>query len=574
MDVWGKKRNFVVRMKLNRITTLFCLLAVYLSATADKNSDHNYSVTRNMEIFSSIYKHLDMMYVDTLDADVTVGAGIKAMLRSLDPYTEYYPADEVKDLKTLLTGKYAGIGALIKHDLRNDCVIIDEPYEGMPAAEAGLKKGDVIVAVDDTLMKGKSVSEVSQMLRGEPGTSFMLKIQRPMPLSGKSKTMKIKVTRRSIQLPCVPYYGLLPQSGDEKTGYLLLTQFTDDCARDVRRALVDMRSQGMKSLVFDLRDNGGGSLNEAVKIVNMFIRKGETIVTTRGKLKRSFNEYKTTSEPLDTVMPIVVLVNGNTASASEITAGSLQDLDRAVILGTRTYGKGLVQIPVDLPHDASLKVTISKYYIPSGRCIQAINYKHTGGGYKENIPDSLTHEFKTRGGRTVRDGGGIKPDVEMKGDSLASITAGLFSSGADSTEVVTQYVVDYVAKHPTIAAAGDFRLTDADYEEFKQMVISSGFKYDLGTGKMFDELVKVAQIEGRYSEAQAEFDALKAKLSNNLSADLDRHREVIQSLLEENIVTCYYYQRGAAETMLKYDKQVKRAVELLKDKEGYSELLR
>ena len=560
-------------MKLKQIIIILCLLAVGLSSTADKESDHNYSVTRNMEIFSSIYKHLDMMYVDTLDADVTVGAGIRAMLRSLDPYTEYYPPEEVKDLKTLLTGKYAGIGALIKHDMRNECVIIDEPYEGMPAAEAGLKKGDVIVAVDDTLMKGKTVSEVSAMLRGEPGTSFILKIQRPQPLSGKSKTMKIKVTRRSIQLPCVPYYGLLPQSGDEKVGYLLLTQFTDDCARDVRRALVDMRSQGMKSLIFDLRDNGGGSLNEAVKIVNMFVRKGETIVNTRGKLKRSFNEYKTTSEPLDTVMPIVMLVNRNTASASEITAGSLQDLDRAVILGTRTYGKGLVQIPVDLPHDASLKVTISKYYIPSGRCIQAINYKHTGGGYKENIPDSLTHEFKTRGGRTVRDGGGIKPDVEMKGDSLASITAGLFSTGADSTEVVTQYVVNYVAKHPTIAAPSEFRLTDADYDEFKAMVIGSGFKYDLGTGKMFDELVKVAQIEGRYSEAQAEFDALKAKLSNNLPADLDRHREVIQSLLEENIVTCYYYQRGAAESMLKYDKQVARALELLKDKEAYGKLL-
>ena len=560
-------------MKLKQIIIILCLLAVGLSSTADKNSDHNYSVTRNMEIFSSIYKHLDMMYVDTLDADVTVGAGIRAMLRSLDPYTEYYPPEDVKDLKTLLTGKYAGIGALIKHDMRNECVIIDEPYEGMPAAEAGLKKGDVIVAVDDTLMKGKTVSEVSAMLRGEPGTSFIIKIQRPQPLSGKSKTMKIKVTRRSIQLPCVPYYGLLPQSGDEKVGYLLLTQFTDDCARDVRRALVDMRSQGMKSLIFDLRDNGGGSLNEAVKIVNMFVRKGETIVNTRGKLKRSFNEYKTTSEPLDTVMPIVMLVNRNTASASEITAGSLQDLDRAVILGTRTYGKGLVQIPVDLPHDASLKVTISKYYIPSGRCIQAINYKHTGGGYKENIPDSLTHEFKTRGGRTVRDGGGIKPDVEMKGDSLASITAGLFSTGADSTEVVTQYVVNYVAKHPTIAAPSEFRLTDADYDEFKAMVINSGFKYDLGTGKMFDELVKVAQIEGRYSEAQAEFDALKAKLSNNLPADLDRHREVIQSLLEENIVTCYYYQRGAAESMLKYDKQVKRALELLKDREAYGKLL-
>lgn len=563
-----------------RLIYIMVMALVSLQALADDNADkntHNFDVARNIEIFSSIYKQLDMMYVDTLDANVTVGAGIKAMLRSLDPYTEYYPPEDVKDLKTMLTGKYAGIGAMIKHDLRHNRVIIDEPYEGMPADEAGLRKGDVIVSIDDSLMAGKNVSDVSSRLRGEPGTTFVLKILRPTANGGKGKTMKMKVTRRAIQLPCVPYYGILNHNTaitrDGKTGYLLLTQFTDDCARDVRRALVDLRQQGMTNLILDLRDNGGGSLNEAVKIVNMFVEKGQTLVTTKGKLKRSNNEYKTTSEPLDTVMPIVVLVNGNTASASEITAGSLQDLDRAVILGTRTYGKGLVQVPVDLPHDASLKVTISKYFIPSGRCIQAINYKHTGGGYKEHIPDSLTHEFRTRGGRIVRDGGGIKPDVELKGDSLPNIAAYLCSTGLDSTEVETQYVVDYVAKHPTIAPAGQFHLTDADYEEFKGRVIESGFKYDRETAKRFDELVSLAKFEGYYDEAKDEFEALRARLSHNLSKELDNNRNVIQRLIEQDIITCYYYQKGAVECSLPYDKQLNKALELINDKEQYDKLL-
>ena len=580
----------MVLKKMVRIIYIMVLALATLHAwgeDAPENRNHNFDVARNIEIFSSIYKQLDMMYVDTLDPNITVGSGIKAMLRSLDPYTEYYPPEEVKDLKTMLTGKYAGIGAMIKLDLLHDRVIIDEPYEGMPAAEAGLKKGDVIVAIDDTLMAGKSVSYVSSRLRGEPGTTFALKILRPTANKGKGKTMKMKVTRRAIQLPCVPYYGIIGSDGiaaheegeagvaaeERKTGYVMLTQFTDDCARDVRRALVDLRHQGMTSLILDLRENGGGSLNEAIKIVNMFVEKGQTLVTTKGKLKRSNNEYKTTTEPLDTVMPIVVLVNGNTASASEITAGSLQDLDRAVILGTRTYGKGLVQVPVELPHDASLKVTISKYYIPSGRCIQAINYKHTGGGYREHIPDSLTHEFRTRAGRIVRDGGGIKPDVELKGDSLPNIAAYLCTTGLDSTEVETHYVIDYVANHPTIAPAGQFHITDADYEEFKDRIIKSGFKYDRETAKKFDELVNLAKFEGYYDEAKDEFESLKSRLTHNLSKELDNNRKVIQRLIEQDIISCYYYQKGTIECSLPYDKQVNRALELLNDREQYDKLL-
>ena len=573
-----------------RIVLLFVFAVLSLSAKADeKKKNDAFAVARNLEIFSAIYKQLDMMYVDTLDADVTVGAGIRSMLRSLDPYTEYYPPEEVKDLKTMLTGKYAGIGALIKQNLKLNRVIIDEPYEGMPAAEVGLKKGDIILSIDDTTMVGKSVSYVSSHLRGEPGTTFLLKVLRPSADGEVSKgkkdklagdipgeVLKFKITRKAIQMPSVPYYGLIPSSdGTPSTvGYLMLSQFTEDCSRNVRRALVDMRQKGMKSLVFDLRNNGGGSLSEAVKIVNMFVPKDVTLVTTKGRIKRSTNEYKTDSEPLDTLMPVVVLVNGNTASASEITSGSLQDLDRAVIMGTRTFGKGLVQQTVELPHDASLKLTVSKYYIPSGRCIQAINYKHTGGGYREHIPDSLTHEFKTRGGRTVRDGGGIKPDVEVKPDSIPNIAGYLCQGGFDSTEVVLNYVMDYVRKHPSIASAEEFHLSDEEYADFKQRVIESGFKYDRETSKVYDELVEMAKFEGYYDDAKDEFEALKTKLSHNLSRELDNNRTVISHLIEQSIITTYYYQKGSIACTLSYDTQVQEAVKLINDRERYESILK
>ena len=581
---------YFCNMKHMRIAFLLVFTILSLCARADeKKKNDAFAVARNLEIFSAIYKQLDMMYVDTLDADVTVGAGIRAMLRSLDPYTEYYPPEEVKDLKTMITGKYAGIGALIKQNLKLNRVIIDEPYEGMPASEVGLKKGDIILAIDDTSMVGKTVSYVSSHLRGEPGTTFLLKVLRPSAKGENTKTkkdklagdilgevLKFKITRRAIQMPSVPYYGMIPTAdGTTSTvGYLMLSQFTEDCSRDIRRALVDMRQKGMTSLVFDLRNNGGGSLTEAVKIVNMFVPKNVTLVTTKGRIKRSTNEYKTDSEPLDTLMPVVVLVNGNTASASEITSGSLQDLDRAVIMGTRTFGKGLVQQPVDLPHDASLKLTVSKYYIPSGRCIQAINYKHTGGGYREHIPDSLTHEFKTRGGRTVRDGGGIKPDVEVRADSIPNIAGYLCQGGFDSTEVVLDYVLDYVRKHPTIAPATEFHLTDEDYAEFKQRVIDSGFKYDRETSKVYNELVEMAKFEGYYDDAQAEFEALKAKLSHNLSRELDNNRTVISHIIEQNIITTYYYQKGSIACTLSYDSQVQAAMKLLNDKEQYEGILK
>lgn len=547
-----------------RFFFLAVLLATVFSAQAQKSKSHNFEVGKNLDIYNNIYKTLDLMYVDTLNPSEVIGNSINAMLKSLDPYTEYYPESKNKELKMMLTGKYAGIGAIIRYHQRLKNVVIDEPYEGMPAVEAGLKKGDIILSIDDSAMTDKTVSYVSTHLRGEPGTTFMLKIKRP----STGKEMKFKITRRSIKLPELPYYGLLQ---DSKIGYINFNSFTDGCAKDMRRAYVDLRKQGADKLVLDLRGNGGGSLSEAIDIINMWVPKGVTLVETKGKLKRTNHEYKTRLEPIDTVMPIVVLVNGETASASEITSGSLQDLDRGVVLGTRTYGKGLVQVPMDLPYNSTLKLTTSKYYIPSGRCIQAINYKHSGGGYTEHIADSLTHEFRTKAGRVVRDGGGIKPDVEVKPDTMPNIA--LYLDRIDSTEVMYDYVVEYISKHPTIAPAREFHLTDAEFDDFKQRVVKSGFTYDQMSNKQLDTLEKTAKFEGYYDDAKAEFDALRAKLKHDIAKDVEREKESLKQMIEQDIIAAYYYQAGAIEAALNTDKQLLEAVKLLNDETRYKELL-
>ena len=547
------------------IVPLLMLAFVALTASAQKNKDHNFEVGKHLDIFNQVYKNLELLYVDTLSPKETIGTGINAMLRSLDPYTEYYAQDETKNLRMMLTGKYAGIGALIRKHQKLDRIVVDEPYANMPAAEAGLKKGDVILSIDDSMMTDKTVSYVSEHLRGEAGTSFLLKVMRP----STGKLMSFKITRRNIKLPELPYYGMQ----DSTVGYINLNSFTEGCSKDVRRALIDLKKQGATSLVLDLRGNGGGSEQEAVDILNLWLPKGVTVVENRGKFKQASKTYQTRVEPLDTVMPLVVLVNGETASASEITSGALQDLDRGIILGTRTYGKGLVQVPIDLPYNTNMKVTTSKYYIPSGRCIQAINYKKGSGGYREHIPDSLTKVFYTRHGREVRDGGGIKPDVELKGDTIPNIAFYLSASGQDSTEVMFDYVVDYISKHPTIAPAAEFHLTDADWQEFKARVIKSGFTYDPVSKKQFAELVKTAKFEGYYEEAKPAFDELEKKLNHDVAYGLDRHEQTIRQILESEIVAAYYYQAGSIEAGLRSDKQLQEAIRLLKHPDEYQKLL-
>ena len=538
------------------------LLTMLLVPLTMAGQNHNLEVGKNLDIFNALYSNLDLFYVDTLNPGQTMTAAIKGMLNSLDPYTEYYPEEETKNLQMMLTGKYAGIGAMVKYHQKLKRVVIDEPYEGMPAAEVGLKKGDIILSIDDSVMTDKNTSYVSSHLRGDAGTSFVLKVKRP----STGKDMNFKITRRNIKLPELPYWGMRPDS----IGYINLNQFTEGCSRDVRRAFIELKKQGAKGLVFDLRGNGGGSEMEAVDIVNIWVPQGEMVVENKGKVKQANRTYQTRLEPVDTLMPIVVLVSSETASASEITSGALQDLDRAVILGTRTYGKGLVQVPLDLPYNTNVKITTSHYYIPSGRCIQAEKYKQ---GAKERIVDSLTNVFHTRNGREVRDGGGIMPDVELKSDTISNIAYYLSASGLDSTEVLFDYVVDYIDHHPTIAPAREFHLTEQDWLEFRQRVIASGFTYDPLSKRQLDDLIKTAQFEGYYEQAKSTFEELAEKLKHDVAADLDKNRDIIQRILELDIVAAYYYQAGSIEAGLNYDKQLKEAERLLKTPEEYQKIL-
>ena len=529
-----------------------------------QNKDHNLEVAKNLEVFNSIYKHLDLLYVDTLNAKEVVGNAINGMLRSLDPYTAYYSEDKTNELRTMLTGKYAGIGSIIRWNSQISNSVIEEPYEGMPAAEAGLRKGDVILSIDGESMKGKDNAYVSDHLRGDAGTTFELKIRRP----STGKEMRFKITRRSIQMPAVPYYGV--QQGG--IGYIKLNEFTENSAKIVRNAFIDMRHQQIKGLILDLRNNGGGSELEAANLVNLFVPKGVTVVSNRGKLKCANHDYKTTSEPIDTVIPIVVMVNGNSASSAEIVTGALQDMDRAVVLGTKTYGKGLVQMPIDLPYNSEMKVTTSRYYIPSGRCIQARKYRHNDGGSSEVIADSTKRKFYTLNGREVLDAGGITPDVVVEGDSLPNI-AYYLAAARDSNEVLLNYEVDYIAKHPTVAQPADFELSDEDYAEFKKRVLDSGFTYDRTSEKFLKDLEQLTRFEGYYDDAKPEFEALKKKLSHNVAKDLEYNKQAIKNIINNDLMAAYYFQRGATQNSLRHDKQMDEAMKLIADGERYAKIL-
>lgn len=547
--------------KLRWLVAMMLVLGAVAFWGFKSGDSRSFQIAKNLDVFNSIVKELDLFYVDTINPDKTIREGIDAMLYSLDPYTEYYPEDDQSELEQMLKNSYGGIGSIITWDAKLKRSVIAEPYEGMPAATSGLKAGDVLMAIDGKDLAGKNNQEVSEMLRGQVGTGFKLTVQRP----GTEKPLDFDIVRRSIQLPIIPYYTVL----DNQIGYINLSTFSGNPSKEFKQAFLDLKKKGITSLVIDLRNNGGGLLDEAIEIANFFLPRGKILVTTKGKIKQASNTYKTLREPLDLDIPLAVLVNSSTASSSEILAGSLQDLDRAVIVGNRTFGKGLVQTTRMLPYGGTMKLTTSKYYIPSGRCVQAIDYKHRNeDGSVGRIPDSLTTVFHTAAGREVRDGGGVTPDIEVKQDKLPNI---LFYLVNDN--LIFNYATQYCLKHATIAEPEKFVITDADYADFKEMVKKADFKYDQQTEKILKSLKEMAEFEGYLTDASKEFDALEKKLTHNLDRDLDYFSKDIKNMIALEIVKRYYYQRGAIIEQLKDDDDLKKAVEILTSPEEYRKML-
>ena len=536
----------------------------------NKEDDRNFQIIKSLDVFNSVFKELDMFYVDSIDPKEVVEYGIRAMLAKTDPYTEYYP-EEDNTLKEMTSGKFGGIGSVIRYYTPRKRVAIIEPSEGNPAAEAGLKAGDIIMEINGKDMaQGDRIpndltSYVSDNLRGDPGTLCIIKVERPTSDS-TYVPMEFKVTRGTIRTNPVPYFGML----NDSIGYIYISTFSvEGCSKEVKRALVELKQQGATSLVIDLRGNGGGLLSEAVNVVNFFVPKGKEIVKTKGKFKQMDHAYRTMNEPIDLEIPLAVLVDGGTASAAEILSGSLQDLDRAVIIGNRTYGKGLVQTLRDLPYNSSMKITTAKYYIPSGRCVQAIDYsRRNSDGSIARTPDSLTNVFHTATGREVRDGGGIRPDIEVKMDKTPNILFYLVND-----DQIFDYATQYVLQHPTIAEVKDFQLTDADYADFKALLKKRNFSYDRQSEAMLKKLKEMAEFEGYMENASEEFAALEKKLQHNLDLELDRFAKDIKPLIAEEIVKRYYFEKGAVQETLKDDADLKKALEMLQQPEEYKKVL-
>lgn len=546
------------------IVALFCLCALWggvRPTQAQKEKDNRFEISKNLDIFNALVKEMEMFYVDTIDVEKTVSRGINAMLAGLDPYTEYVPEQDLDKLRFMSTGEYGGIGSYIR-GRREGGVYIIEPFEGMPAALAGLKAGDRILAVDTVDVTNKTSDEVSALLKGVPNTKLVLKVQSPVD----KKPRRVELVRKKIVENQVTYYGV---RGDS-VGYIYLKGFTDKSAQEVKSALEDLKkNHHIKSLILDLRNNGGGILEGAAQIVSLFVPKGKEVVTTRGKESRLNRTYRTPNEPVDSVIPLAVLIDGGSASAAEIVSGALQDMDRAVLIGQRSYGKGLVQSTRDLPYNGSLKLTISRYYIPSGRCIQQLDYTHRKpDGSVAAIPDSLTSVFYTANGRPVRDGGGVRPEFEVEEPEIPTMMYYLLTDF-----VLTDFIAEWAQEHKTIAPPEEFTVTDADFEAFKKFAKEKNFSYDRQSEKLLKNLKEVAKFEG-YTEADSTiFNALEAKLTPDLERDFDLNKEHIKKLMASEIVKRYYFQRGEQIQSLKNDKVLEKALEVLSDPELYKQTL-
>jgi carboxyl-terminal processing protease len=544
------------RKKLWLIIPVVCILIFGFTYIRDKE----FEIVKNLDIFYTLFKELNFFYVDETNPKELIEEGIDGMLKSLDPYTTYIPAEEQENFAFITTGEYGGIGALIRK--AGDFTIVSEPYEGFPAQKCGLRAGDTIVSINGVSTQGKEISEVSEMLKGTPKTIAKLQIKRP----GDNKRHEIDVLREQITIPNIPYHGIIK----DKIGYICLTGFTKDAGREARNALDDLLRKGVASVILDLRGNPGGLLVESVQVTSLFVSQGTEIVNTRGRVKQWDVSYKTENQPVDTTLPVVVLVNRTSASASEIVAGALQDLDRAVIIGQRTFGKGLVQTTRPLSYDAQLKVTTAKYYIPSGRCIQAVDYTHRNeDGSVGYIPDSLIKEFRTKNGRSVFDGGGISPDVPIEPDQPGNITVSLYTKN-----LLFDYATYYALKHPSFFPMDSMTFSDNDYNDFMQFISSRNYDYTTGSDDKLNELIGIAKREKYYERAEEEFSALKKKLAHDREKDLQTFKDEIKPLILEEIAGRYYYQKGKVRASLSEDKSVQKAMEICENKELYNSLLK
>ena len=539
--------------KVKHIATSALLLTVFCCAAQAQPADRSFEISKNLEIFANVYKNLNLNYVDDVDPGKAIKTAIDAMLASMDPYTNYYPESDMEDVKLQLLGQYGGVGAMIMQ--RGDSVYISEPYEGLPADQAGLQAGDRIVEVNGESTVGKNTADVSSALRGQAGTNVEIKVERD------GKIMAKTITRREIKLPNVSYSGMIAGG---TIGYVKLDEFTTDAAKHVREAFRRLKAEnpGMKGFILDLRGNGGGLMNEAVDIVNIWVKKGELVVETKGKIASKNTRSYTRQAPEDTEIPLAVLIDGSSASASEIVSGSLQDLDRAVIVGQRSYGKGLVQNILPMAYNSQMKVTVSKYYIPSGRCIQAIDYSHRDeNGRATKVPDSLKTAFKTRSGRTVYDGFGIEPDVEVEPLYMSNLAMALAQKF-----IVFDYATEFHRSHPTIPPASQFEITDKIYNDFRSFIANKDYSYPTVTERTLDVLREAAESESYLDAINDAIGSIKARVEQEKKDDLNRHRDEVCEMLKAEILVRYYYDHGRIEGSLQSDPCVLKAVEVLKSK--------
>jgi carboxyl-terminal processing protease len=543
----------------NRLTLIVSLILVVGISTGFliTQETRDFRIAKNLDIFFSLFREVNTFYVDDIDPDKIIKTGIDNMLKTLDPYTVYYPESEVDEFKFMTTGKYGGIGSLVRAG--DEYTVVSEIYKGFPADLAGIKAGDLLKKVDGVSLKGYNTDKVSEKLKGNPGTPITLTMER----NGKETEYQLK--REKIVIPPVPYYGMI----DSKTGYIRFTSFTQDCINDVKSALTDLKTKNPQYIILDLRGNPGGLLTEAVEIVNLFVGAGKEVVSTKGKVKQFDEDFKTTKAAVDDNIKLAVLINRGSASASEIVAGAIQDLDRGIIIGQRSYGKGLVQITRPLSYNTQLKVTTAKYYIPSGRCIQARDFSHPNeDGSVGIIPDSLISEFKTKNGRIVKDGGGIAPDIEVLPETLSQISGELY---------IRNYIFDYATQyywaHPDIKSPDDFKLTDKDYNDFREMLVKRGFSYKTDTEESLAQLIASAKQEKYYDMHKELFTSLEKDIAHSLDQDLSQFRSEISDMIEDEIIGRYFYEEGAIAWTIKKDQQIKKALEIFNDKEEYSSIL-